>query len=62
MSAVDAVASTVAGGQASNQDSVDQAIMNFAMAMAQNTRSEMSDELNKLEHKWEQIKQEQGER
>jgi hypothetical protein len=60
--AASAVTSAADGTQTNPWDEVNKSIANFALAMAQNTRSEMSDELNKLEHKMQQIKQESGER
>jgi hypothetical protein len=61
MDAASAVTSAAGSTQTTSMDDVNKAIANFAVAMAQNTRSEMSTELNKLEHKMQQIKQESGE-
>jgi hypothetical protein len=54
-------ADPAASDHTANDQAVQDSIMNFAVALAQGTRSELSDNLSKLEHKWAQIKQESGE-
>jgi hypothetical protein len=61
MDASSAVTSAAGSTMQTNQSAVDQSIMNFAVALAQHTRSDMTDDLNKLEQKWQQIKRESGE-